>query len=204
MSLSAKEEKMAENKPSFVDLHFSPPYVMMPVKEVMHMLHLKPANLADLEKEYLFVRDMPVDENGLTNEWHGISRADFAADALPAMIDYSRGENLPQGYVPETFLFLWNDEEIVGQFRIRHHLCDSLREGAGHIGYYVHPARRCKGFGKEGLRLTLDYARNIVPEDEFYLRVNKDNPASVKVILHNGGFIHHEDGEKYYLRIKKV
>lgn len=168
------------------------------------MLHLKPANLVDLEKEYLFVRDMPVDENGLTNEWHGISREDFAATALPAMIGYSRGENLPQGYVPETFLFLWDDEEIVGQFRVRHYLCDSLREGAGHIGYYVHPAHRGKGFGREGLKLTLDYARHIVPEDEFYLRVNKNNPASLKVMLHNGGVIHHEDDEKYYVRIKKA
>ena len=31
------------------------------------MLYLKAANVQDIEKEYLFVRDMPVDENGLTN-----------------------------------------------------------------------------------------------------------------------------------------
>ena len=115
------------------------------------MLYLKQANYEDIEKEYLFVKDMPVDENGLTNQWHGISREEFE-----------------------------KDDEIVGQFRIRHYLCKSLREGAGHIGYFVHKNHRGKGYGTEGLRLTLEVARTIIPEDEFYLRVNRDNPASLK------------------------
>lgn len=42
----------------------------------------------------------------------------------------------------------------------------------------------------------------IVPEDEIYLRVNKDNPASLKVMLHNGGYIKYEDDHKFYVRIK--
>ena len=29
---------------------------------------------SDAEKEWEFVRDMPVDENGLTNEYHGVSK----------------------------------------------------------------------------------------------------------------------------------
>lgn len=167
------------------------------------MLYLKEANPADLEKEYLFVREMPVDENGLTNEWAQVSRADFEQKALPQMMDYARGENLPEGFVPETFYFLWDGEEIVGQFRLRHHLCESLRTGAGHIGYYVHPAHRGKGYGSAGLRMLLDRARAIVPEDEFYLRVNRDNPASLRVMLKNGGWVEQEDAEKYYVRIKK-
>ena len=167
------------------------------------MLYLKPANYEDIEKEYLFVKDIPVDENGLTNEWHGISREEFEKMALPTMIAYSKGEQLPEGFVPETFLFLWKDDEIVGQFRIRHYLCKSLREGAGHIGYFVHKNHRGKGYGMEGLRLTLEVARTIIPEDEFYLRVNRDNPASLRVMLKNGGYICKEDDAKYYVRIKK-
>lgn len=166
------------------------------------MLYLKEANFEDIEKEYLFVCDIPEDENGFTNQWHGISREDFV-DALQEMIDYAKGDNLPEGYVPETFLFLWNDGEIVGQFRIRHYLCDSLREGAGHIGYYIDKPCRGKGYGTEGLRLTLEKAKQIIPEDEIYLRVNRDNPASLRVMLKNGGYIHHEDEVKYYVRIKK-
>ena len=167
------------------------------------MLYIKEANFEDIEKEYLFVRDMPVDENGFTNQWYGISREDFERVALPSMLDFQKGENLPEGYVPETFLFLWNEDEIVGQFRIRHYLCESLRTGAGHIGYFIKKELRGKGYGTEGLRLTLQVARDIIPEDEFYLRVNKDNPASLKVMLKNGGYIKAEDENKYYVRIKK-
>lgn len=35
------------------------------------MLKLKEANFDDIEKEWQFVRDMPEDENGLTNDWFG-------------------------------------------------------------------------------------------------------------------------------------
>lgn len=167
------------------------------------MLYLRKANYEDIEKEFLFVKDMPIDENGFTNEWHGITREDFKAKALRQMIAFSKGEELPEGYVPETFLFLWKDDEIVGQFRIRHYLCESLRTGAGHIGYFIKKEFRGSGYGKEGLRQALQIARTIVPEEEIYLRVNKDNLASLKVMLHNGGYIEHEDEQKYYVRIKK-
>ncbi|MBQ8821873.1 MAG: GNAT family N-acetyltransferase [Lachnospiraceae bacterium] len=167
------------------------------------MLYLKKVNYEDIEKEYLFVRDMPVDENGLTNPYHGVSREEFESKALPEMIAFQKGENLPEGYVPETFLFFWNDDVIIGQFRIRHYLCESLRTGAGHIGYFIKKEFRGKGFGKEGLRQMLQIAREIIPEEEIYLRVNKDNPASLQVMLHNGGYIKYEDKDKFYVRIKK-
>jgi RimJ/RimL family protein N-acetyltransferase len=49
----------------------------------------------------------------------------------------------------------------------------------------------------------LEVARTIIPEDEIYLRVNKDNSASLKAMLRNGGYIKTEDADKYYVRIKK-
>ena len=33
------------------------------------MLYLKPANFEDLNAEYEYVKEMPIDENGLTNEY---------------------------------------------------------------------------------------------------------------------------------------
>ncbi|MBQ4050221.1 MAG: GNAT family N-acetyltransferase [Oscillospiraceae bacterium] len=167
------------------------------------MLFLKEANLQDAEQEYLLFRDIPADENGFVNEWPGVSREEFEAMVLPAMIAHGKGEGLPAGYVPESWLFLWDDEKITGLFRLRHHLCDSLREGAGHIGYFVHPRHRGRGYASEGLRLALQIAADIIPEDEIYLRVSKDNPASLQVMLKNGGYIHHEDEEKFYVRFRK-
>lgn len=165
------------------------------------MLFLKAANFGDLEKEYAFVREIPLDENGFGNEWHGCSFRTFRTEALPKMLRFSRGEDLPEGFVPETFLFLWDGDTIVGQFRLRHYLCESLRTGGGHIGYYIGKAYRGRGYGTEGLRLTLEIARNIVPEEEFYLRLNRDNIASLRVMQKNGGYLVGEDDEKYYVRI---
>ncbi|MBR4164347.1 MAG: GNAT family N-acetyltransferase [Solobacterium sp.] len=168
------------------------------------MLYLKEANFEDLEKEWLFVKDMPEDENGLTNEWHGISPEAFRQKALPDMIRYAKGINLPEWMVPETFLFLWEDDSIIGQFRIRHYLNEALRTGAGHIGYYIGKEYRGRGYGTKGLKLTLQIAKDIIPEEEVYLRVNQNNPASLRVMLKNGGRIVGENEGKYFVRIDKA
>ena len=97
------------------------------------MLYLKEINFVDIEKEYLFVRDIPFDENGFINQQHGCTREAFD-EVVRKRIAYSKGEELPEGYVPEIFFYLWKDDMIVGEFRIRHFLCESLIEGAGHIG----------------------------------------------------------------------
>ena len=167
------------------------------------MLVLKKYN-TDIEKEWAFVRDMPEDENGLTNSLHGISREEFEEKAIPEMINQENGVDMPDWMVPQTILYLWDNNEIVGQYRIRHYLTDALKNGAGHIGYFVKKEYRGKGYGTEGLRLTLDVARDIVPEDEFYLRVNKDNPASLRVMQKNGGRIIGEDDGHFFVRIANL
>ena len=166
------------------------------------MLEIKKCN-TDIDKEWAFVRDMPEDENGVTNSLHGISHQDFVEKALPDMLKHERGEDMPDWMVPETFLYLWDDDKIVGQFRIRHYLTDALRIGAGHIGYFIAKEFRGRGYGTEGLRQTLPIAGDIIPEDELYLRVNKDNPASLKVMQNNGGRIAGEDDGHYFVRIPK-
>ena len=41
------------------------------------MLYLKEINYDEIEKEYRFVRDIPFDENGFPNPWHGCTREAF-------------------------------------------------------------------------------------------------------------------------------
>ena len=165
------------------------------------MVFLKKICPEDAEKEWLFVRDMPEDENGMTNAYAGISWEDFRDKALPAMIAFEEGKGLPEGYVPDTTYFLWDGDTIVGLFRIRHYLCESLRTGAGHIGYFIAKPFRGKGYGREGLRLALEEAHRIVPEEEIYLRVLRTNPASLHVMLRNGGRIVSEDAEHFCVRV---
>ena len=49
---------------------------------------------------------------------------------------------------------------------------------------------------------AIEEAREMVPENELYLSVGKENLASLRAQLKNGAYIHHQDGEKYYTRIK--
>ncbi len=167
------------------------------------MIVLKEANFEDIDKEWEFVKDMPMDENGLTNEWHGISREDFEKKALPRMIKDQKGIELPDWKVPQTFYFLWDNDTIVGQFRLRHYLNDALISGAGHIGYFIKKEFRGKGYATIGLKHLLEDARKIVPEDEIYLRVDKTNPASLRVMEKNGGHIISSSEDKFFVRIKR-
>ena len=109
------------------------------------MLYLKEANMEDASKEYAFYAALPEDENGFTNPFFGMSEAEFITDALPRLIGYARGEGLPEGFVPATEYFLWEDDQIVGLFRLRHELNDHLRRHAGHIGYAIR--KDCRGRG---------------------------------------------------------
>ncbi len=146
---------------------------------------------------------MPADENGLTNPYTGISYEDYIEKALPALISYEHPVDMPDWFVPETCYYLWDEDCLVGEFRIRHHLTEALKNGAGHIGYSIRKDKRGKGYGTAGLKLTIQIAKDIVPEEEINLRVNKDNIPSKKVMLNNGAYIAGEDEEHYFLRVKK-
>ena len=80
---------------------------------------------------------------------------------------------------------------------------DALKTGAGHIGYSIKKEFRGKGYGTKGLTLTLDLARKIVPKEEIYLRVLKNNIPSFKAIRNNGAYIAGEDEIHYLMRVKK-
>ena len=82
-------------------------------------------------------------------------------------------------------------------------MTEALKNGAGHIGYSILKDVRGKGYGTAGLKLTLEKARKIVSENEIYLRVNKDNIASQKVMLNNGAYFSGEDEKHFFLRIPK-
>lgn len=167
------------------------------------MLYLKALNAADARKEYDFFQQAP-SENGFMNPYEGITFEEFCTVAIPQRLAASRGEGLDPGYVPDTYYFLWHDDEIVGLFKVRPVMNDFLRNGSGHVGYGIHPAHRRRGYATQGLRLTIELL-NTLPEfqdDEVYLSCNLDNAGSLKTMLNNGGYIHHSDSEQNYVRIK--
>jgi len=166
-------------------------------------MELRKLNYQDAKEQWEYITQLPKDENGLTNQFFGISYEDYLRTALPEMISYEHPVNMPDWFVPETFYYLWDGNLLVGEFRIRHYLTDALRNGGGHIGYSIKKEFRGKGYGTIGLGLTVRIARDIVLEDEIYLQVNKDNIASQKVMLKNGAYKAGEDEDHFFMRIPK-
>lgn len=166
------------------------------------MIYLKKVNLEDVEEEYRAIKQMPENENGFENKYYNVSREDFEKNVIPKLLRNSEGLDLPDGYVPDTYFFLWDDDRIVGLFKIRHYLNDFLRKGAGHIGYGILPDSRGKGYATIGLQLAIEKCKQIIPEDEIFLSVHKDNPASLKVQEKCGAYIVGETEEEFLTRIK--
>ena len=167
------------------------------------MLQLRKMNYEDIVEQWNYVTALPADENGLTNSYEGVSFNEYRDSVLPELMMHEHPINMPDWFVPETYYYLWDDNTLLGEYRIRHHLTDALKTGAGHIGYSIKKEFRGKGYGSKGLALTLDLAREIVPEEEIYLRVLKSNIPSFKAIQNNGGYIAGEDETHYFMRIKK-
>lgn len=166
-------------------------------------MRLIPLWEADLEKAYALQENFLPDENGFTNPAFGYSLEEFR-DYVRKRRGNSQGKELPEGFVPDTVYVLENGAgDYVGIFNLRHHLTDALRQGPGHIGYGIRREFRGRGYASAGLALALEKARQIVPEEEIYLSVNKTNPASLRVQLKNGSRIHHEDESHYYTRFPR-
>lgn len=90
--------------------------------------------------------------------------------------------------VPATTFFTIrrNDGKIVGSIQLRHELTEDLRKRGGHIGYGICPTERKKGYGSTQLSLVLEKARELhIPR--VMISCNKENVASAKVAINNGG-----------------
>jgi predicted acetyltransferase len=91
--------------------------------------------------------------------------------------------------VPETFLFAFAGDRIVGRTAIRHTLTPSLAQVGGHIGYVVVPAYRRQGYATEILRLSLRIAREAAGLHRVLVTCDADNVGSLKAIERNGGIL---------------
>lgn len=113
---------------------------------------------------------------------------------LTALARRERQETCPEGGVSSNFYLAVrvSDNRIVGGIDLRHHIDHPiLGTWGGHMGYSVRPNERGKGYAKEMLRLNLLNCkeRGI---DKVLVTCNRENPASEKVILANGGVFEKE------------
>ena len=91
----------------------------------------------------------------------------------------------PNWVVTDTFFAVDESGKIVGIIDLRHTLNDFLKD-FGNCGYSVRPSERRKGYATEMLRQILEIAIETGLQ-EVHLSVERENEASVKTIIKNGG-----------------
>jgi len=106
---------------------------------------------------------------------------------LDVLAEHERGENLPAGHVPETFLLAFVGTAIVGRVSIRHALTPFLERVGGHVGYVVVPEYRRQGYATAILRQSLEVARQKLGLTRVLVTCDDDNVGSIRVIEKNGG-----------------
>ncbi len=111
------------------------------------------------------------------------------------------------GLVPGTLYFLIGESNnIYGALQIRHELNEYLLNYGGHIGYGVRPSERRKGYATKMLSLALEKVKEL-GIDKVLITCNKDNIASAKTIINNGGILENEvieDGkikQRYWIEV---
>lgn len=121
------------------------------------------------------------------DEWYGMLK------------DNECEETVREGYVPaNTYLAMrTSDGRIVGTVSIRFRLNDYLANFGGHIGYSVRQSERRKGYAKEILRLVLLKCKE-KEINNVLITCDKENIASSKTILANGGVLENEVPEGDY------
>jgi predicted acetyltransferase len=125
-------------------------------------------------------------EGGFGGTSFGRGEGDLDA-FLRACVDGEDSTRIAPGLVPQTTYWIIGDTgRVVGMVRVRHYLNDRLLQNGGHVGYYVRPSERRKGYATAALRLALDRLRER-GVTRALVTVAPTNAASIAVALANGG-----------------
>lgn len=115
-----------------------------------------------------------------------------------------------EGKVPDTTYFLLDIENniFLGAVNIRHYLNDHLLQTGGHVGDGIRPSKRNQGYGTKMIGLALEKCKELNIE-KVLMTCDKNNVASAKTIIKNGGILENEildeDGiviQRYWISLK--
>lgn len=150
----------------------------------MGALRLRPLTEQDEQEALRAHEELAEDDFGFLLGYQGQPWEDLLAE-----YDAQRcGRDLPEGYVPATFLVAEVDGDLVGRVSVRHDLNDWLAHAGGHVGYGVRPASRRRGHATEILRQALVVAR-AAGVDRVLVTCDDDNAGSAAVIERCGGVL---------------
>jgi predicted acetyltransferase len=165
------------------------------------LVELRELSAQDDITVYDMLKEIGPGENGFMNSAYGVSYEEFPS-FLIENVNYSKGINLPPGYVPQTIYWLYIDSKPVGIGKFRHYLNDFLLKHGGHIGYCIRPTERGKGYGTIILREILKKAKDKAI-GEALITCNDTNIPSRKVIEGNDGKLESiiQEECKYWIKL---
>jgi predicted acetyltransferase len=99
------------------------------------------------------------------------------------------GVNLPENFVPSSFLFAFLGNRIVGRASIRHRFAEHRGYINGQIGYMVVPEFRRRGCATAILRLALRFVHEKLGTQRVLLTCDDNNIGSIKTIEKCGGIL---------------
>lgn len=138
-----------------------------------------------------------IDNNESMDGTSGLRDAKSFEEWLAAILDNLNEETVRDGLVPATtyIAISTEDERLIGMIDIRHRLNDYLLKYGGHIGYSVRKSERGNGYATEMLRLALKECKRL-GLTKVLVTCDKDNVASSKTIIKNGGILENEVEEE--------
>ena len=160
------------------------------------MIELRQSNKNLGRAEYEMLQGIENGENGFMNTVKGMSFEEYKK-WLIEQDNHHLGLNLPDGWIPDTTYFLYVDNNPVGTGRIRHGTNEYLQKviGAGEIGYGISKDYRGKGYGNILFRELLKKSKEF-GYDKITLFPHRNNLATIKIMLKNGGKVIGEFNEE--------
>ena len=152
---------------------------------------------ANYKGEILNYKNEFMKDNDSMDGTSGLRNAKSFENWLNDITDNLNEETVREGLVPSTTYIAIStyDERLIGMIDIRHRLNDYLLNYGGHIGYSVRKSERDKGYATEMLQLALNQCRGL-GITKALLTCDKDNIASAKTIVKNGGTFENEVKEE--------
>lgn len=159
-------------------------------------IYIRELSIEDGKDIYLMLQRIGANENEFKNTANGLSYDKYRLWLIEQNA-WSRGEMLPDGYVPQSIFWLFDADVPVGMGKIRHALNEQSRSFGGNIGYAIDPLQRGKGYGTLLLQKLLEQA-DIIGINEKLLSVERYNLASRRVIEKCGGKLISECTERFF------
>ena len=163
------------------------------------MLKIQKLSVNDNIENYNMLKNIEMNENEFTNPVKEMTFEQYK-EWLILMDNWSKGENLKEGYVPQTIYWLYEDNIPIGIGKVRHALTEASRKFGGNIGYAISKSYRGKGYATIFLKMLLEEMQKLNITEKI-LTVEKNNYPSKRVIENNGGKILEENDERWIFKI---